>query len=90
MIFSQSLREGYGKVLQITARLRQHHGYLKSSHYVKITSRFSQGFINPKCVFWGHKNMTRARSLPDFAQSFDTPLPSALVEFDFRFMGRKW
>jgi len=33
--------------------------------------------------------MTWARSWPVFAQSFDTPLPSALVEFDFRFMVEK-
>jgi len=33
--------------------------------------------------------MTWARSLPAFAQSFDTPLPSALVDFDFRFMVEK-
>ena len=39
----------------------------------KITARFSQGFINPQCVFWGYKKMTRARSWPVFAQSFDTP-----------------
>ena len=70
------LPQGYPKVL--SESLRQVLKVVTTSRLGEITSRFSQGFINPKCVFWGYKKMTKARSWPVFAQTFDTPLLSGI------------